>query len=169
MGTGTGTEAARTVPVRVGALLVAGGRVCLIRRRRGGGEQDTVPGGLVGAGEGERAALLRELREELGLVLAAGVLAPVPHFEQEQATVRPVDGRVFRRRHLLWAVDLPPDAADRTSAVELDDPGGTEVVWLPVPRARGVHLYPDVGAVLGATPGPGTRRLPPVGDSYRWR
>ena len=60
----------------VAALIVRGGEV-LVARRREEGERAGLwefPGGKVEPGEGERAALARELREELGVRVQVGEL-----------------------------------------------------------------------------------------------
>jgi 8-oxo-dGTP diphosphatase len=60
----------------VAALIARGGEV-LVARRREQGERAGLwefPGGKVEPGEGERAALARELREELGVRVQVGEL-----------------------------------------------------------------------------------------------
>jgi mutator protein MutT len=60
----------------VAALIERGGEV-LVARRKEEGERAGLwefPGGKVEAGEGERAALARELREELGVRVQVGEL-----------------------------------------------------------------------------------------------
>ncbi len=56
--------------MRVCAVLIHDGRLCLIRRQREAGFQQSLPGGLVEDGEEPETALRRELLEELGLDLA---------------------------------------------------------------------------------------------------
>ncbi|WP_195911327.1 hypothetical protein [Streptomyces kaniharaensis] len=64
---------------------------------------------------------------------------------------------------------------EAVALVEQDDPGQAPVVWLPVANAAGLHLYPDVGAVLGQPVRPdvtvgGPVLLPAMTTtSYRWR
>ncbi|MGW4805828.1 NUDIX hydrolase [Kitasatospora sp. NPDC004272] len=152
-----------TVPVRVCALLVdPGGRVCVIRRHRLGGVQHSLPGGLLAGGEQPADALRREIREELGLDLAAADVDPVPRFEQYQATTRPADGRLFRRRHLVHVVHLPEALAEDVALVELDAEDTTEVLWLGQPDLLGAHLYPDVGEHLAVAV---TTQAPPAADA----
>ncbi|RKE23313.1 NUDIX domain-containing protein [Streptomyces sp. TLI_171] len=62
---------------------------------------------------------------------------------------------------------LRSGAGARVAAVEPDDPCRTEVVRPAA--ARRLRRYPDVGSVLGAPPGPGTARLPAMGEACRWR
>src|SRR5205085_10547613 len=67
----------------VAALIERAGEV-LVARRKEAGERAGLwefPGGKVEPGEGERAALARELREELGVRVQVGELyARVDHF-----------------------------------------------------------------------------------------
>ncbi|MFE7529363.1 NUDIX domain-containing protein [Kitasatospora sp. NPDC057542] len=174
----TASTVAGPVRVRVCAVLVHDGRVCLIRRQRDAGLQHSLPGGVVEDEDGEEPAdaLRRELLEELGLDLAALPDPPVLRFVQEQETERPGESVPFRRRHLVFTAHLPDHLAAAVAAVEQDDPGQAPVVWLPVADAAGLHLYPDVGAVLDQAVRPGTDAtggpvlLPAMTTtSYRWR
>lgn len=56
------------------AIIIAGGRVLLARRKRGDSHQGywEFPGGAVEAGETLEECLVRELREELGVAATAG-------------------------------------------------------------------------------------------------
>ncbi|MFE7558831.1 NUDIX domain-containing protein [Kitasatospora sp. NPDC057500] len=164
------------VRVRVCAVLVHDGEVCLIRRRRQAGLQHSLPGGLTEDGEDPTEALRRELREELGLELAALPDPLVLRFVQDQETERPGESVPFRRRHLVFTAHLPGHLVAAVAAVEQDDRGQAPVVWLPAADAAALHLYPDVGAVLGqavrpdATAGGGPVLLPAMTTtSYRWR
>ena len=67
------TTEARTVLVSAG-IVIEDGRVLLSRRKAGGHLAGAweFPGGKVEAGEDPRAALVRELREELGIEVTVG-------------------------------------------------------------------------------------------------
>lgn len=65
-------------PVSVKGVLIHDGRVLLLRNGRG--EWD-LPGGRPDPGEGRRAALLREVREETGLDVEVGALVDEHLFE----------------------------------------------------------------------------------------
>ncbi|MFI8085880.1 NUDIX domain-containing protein [Kitasatospora sp. NPDC086009] len=164
------------VRVRVCALLAHDGEVCLIRRQREAGLQHSLPGGLAEDGEEPLGGLRRELIEELGLDLAMLPAPPVLRFVQDQDTERPGEVEPFRRRHLVYVAHLPDHLAEAVAAVEQDDPDRAPVVWLPLAQAAGLHLYPDVGAVLDQAVRPDTAQaggpllLPAMtGASYQWR
>ncbi|MGC0314755.1 NUDIX domain-containing protein [Kitasatospora acidiphila] len=169
-GTGSGP-----VRVRVCAVLVHDGRVCLIRRQRPAGVQLSLTGGVVEEGEDPTGALRRELLEELRLDLAVLPAPPVLRFVQDQSTPRPGEDEPLRRRHLVFTAHRPDDPVEAVAQAEQDTPDQAPVVWLPATDAAGLHLYPAIGAVLGqavrtdtATGGPVL--LPAMtGASYQWR
>ncbi|MFF7638597.1 NUDIX domain-containing protein [Kitasatospora sp. NPDC008050] len=169
-GTGSGP-----VRVRVCAVLVHDGRVCLIRRQRPAGPQHSFPGGLVEDGEDPIDALRRELLEELDLDLAMLLAPPVLRYVQDQQSERLGEDEPFRRRHLVFTAHLPDGLVEAVAQAEQDDPGQAPVVWLPAADAAGLHLYPAIGAVLDRTVQPDTAAGGPVllpamtGATYRWR
>jgi 8-oxo-dGTP pyrophosphatase MutT (NUDIX family) len=67
-----------TVPISVKGVLIHAGRVLLLRNERG--EWD-LPGGRPDPGEGHRAALEREVREETGLAVTVGAALDEHLFE----------------------------------------------------------------------------------------
>ncbi|HZX64464.1 MAG TPA: (deoxy)nucleoside triphosphate pyrophosphohydrolase [Myxococcales bacterium] len=82
--------------ILVVAALIERGDEVLVARRKPEGERANLwefPGGKVEAGEGERAALARELREELGVRVQVGELYarvehPYPDVQVELALYR---------------------------------------------------------------------------------
>ncbi len=67
------------IPVVAAALLRGDGRILLQRRRAGAmhGGLWEFPGGKVDAGESPESALIREIREELGVKLDLAAMAPL--------------------------------------------------------------------------------------------
>ncbi|MFI1524652.1 NUDIX hydrolase [Kitasatospora cineracea] len=166
------------VPVRVCAVLTdPNGRACVIRRRRPGKAQDSLPGGLSTSGEQPVVALRRELREELGLdrpprtsTWCCGSSSTRRPCVRERAGL-------FRRRHLLYAAHLPRLPAEAVALVELDAEDDSEVLWLAPADLAGAHLYPDVAGHLSAavtTPAPAPGAAPVLLSAmtdviWRWR
>ncbi|MET8538978.1 NUDIX domain-containing protein [Streptomyces sp. NPDC005065] len=68
------TDPTPAIAVRTCAAILRGDEICLIHRRRPGGDQYSLPGGLLYPDEEASAGLARELKEELDLVLQ-------PHLE----------------------------------------------------------------------------------------
>lgn len=132
---------ARAYPERpvvgVGAVIVVEGRVVLVRRAHPPMEgQWTLPGGTVELGEALEAALVREMREEIGLEVEVGPLVEV--FDRIE---RDADGRV-RFHHVIAdyacrAIGGALRAADDAAEVVLADPRDLSP-WDLTPIARRV-------------------------------
>jgi 8-oxo-dGTP diphosphatase len=78
------------LPVLVSAgVLIEGARVLLSQRKRGSHLEGLweLPGGKVEPGEDPRAALVRELREELGIEVAVGAPLEVTFFRYPEREV----------------------------------------------------------------------------------
>lgn len=107
--------------------------MALIHRQRPGGDQYSLPGGLVHANEQLPAALARELKEELGLDVTAMPHRPELRWVQGQLTNRAGNTAPFRRLHLIHVLpDLPTDARHAMSATEQDAEDCTRIVWEPI-------------------------------------
>jgi 8-oxo-dGTP diphosphatase len=81
------------------AILIEGGRVLLTQRKAGthlAGAWE-FPGGKVGAGEDPRHALVRELREELGIDTVAGDVMEVTFHRYPERAVLLLFYRALRR------------------------------------------------------------------------
>ena len=103
----------------VGAVAVlkrADGRIALVEQRHSLGW--ALPGGLMNRGESPAAALVRELAEELGIVVDP-VSLPVPY-----AAVSPL----VRRVDVVYFVDIDSDARLRSE----DDVEVTRTGWFPL-------------------------------------
>lgn len=119
-------QASTSVDIVVGAALVHDGRVLMVHRspqRRWYPDVWDLPGGHVEAGEDSRAALVRELREELGVeaVVTGGPIARTvaADFVMDVWAVRtwsgePVNAAPHEHDDLAWLA--PGDLAGRALA-----------------------------------------------------
>ncbi|WP_441248287.1 NUDIX hydrolase [Kitasatospora sp. McL0602] len=169
------TSGAGSAPVRVRvcAVLLHDGQVCLIRRQRPAGPQLSLPGGLVDDGEDPPTALRRELLEELGLDPDALPAPPLLRFVQDQETLRPGESAPFRRQHLVFTAHLPHDLHRAVARTEQDDHDQAPAVRVPADTAAGLHLYPAIGDALHQAARPHTTTGPLLlpamtGASYQW-
>jgi 8-oxo-dGTP pyrophosphatase MutT (NUDIX family) len=166
---------ATALTVRACCLILHDRQVALIHRHRPGGDQYSVPGGVVHADEQVTAALARELGEELGLDVTTLPRQPELRWVQDQITSRPATTTPFRRLHLIHVLpDLPPTARHAMAATEQDADDDAQITWTPIGHAAGLHLYPAVGAAIQTLTGtrdpPLPVLLPPLSDqSFCWR
>jgi 8-oxo-dGTP diphosphatase len=111
------------------------GRLLVIRRGRAPNRGLwSVPGGRVEPGETEQAAVVREVAEETGLVVAAGPLL---------GRVRiPGDGVVFTVADFACSPTLPGQAP-----VAGDD--AAEVAWVDAAGLTALSCTPGLAAALG--------------------
>lgn len=120
----------------VGAVIVADGRLLLVRRGRGA-YQDywAVPGGRQRRGETMRDAVVREVREETGLTVDVGGVVwagdimdegqpPAYHYVVVDYAATPTGGQL----------EAGDDAA--------------EVRWVPVDEVRSMRLTPTMNDLL---------------------
>jgi 8-oxo-dGTP diphosphatase len=121
------------VTVVVGAAIVRDGRV-LAARRSAPPElagQWEFPGGKVEAGESERAALVRECREELGVDIEPGE-------RLAEATIRP--GLVLRLYRATLLTGEPAALQDHDELRWLGADELDSVPWLPADRPLLPHV-----------------------------
>ncbi|MCC9309395.1 NUDIX domain-containing protein [Kitasatospora sp. RB6PN24] len=167
------------IKIRVGALVLCGDEVALIRRERAGGVRFfTPPGGNVEPGEDLEAALWRELAEELGL--SRGQVAGHPEllWVVDQRVNRPGPTPPPRKLHLLYRLHIGEAVRGRLAAEEYDElPDGTHEVghidWLDYRSTAELPIFPPVGRALAALPAAdapvGNAALPAVTDAdYTW-
>jgi 8-oxo-dGTP diphosphatase len=113
-------------PIHIAAALIsrADGRTLLVRKR--GADAFMQPGGKIEVGETPPTALIRELHEELGLIVDERRLAPLGRFRAPAANepARMVEADLFG---LVIAEDVSPGA-------EIE-----EIAWID-PSAKGDRL-----------------------------
>jgi ADP-ribose pyrophosphatase YjhB (NUDIX family) len=124
--------------VGVGAIIVRGGRVLLIRRGQAPllGEW-SLPGGVLECGETLREAAVREAREETGLIVQAGDQLGV----YERVT-RGDDGRV--RYHYVLIDFLCVPAGGQLQAGS----DATDARWFSSQELEGLNLPQDTREVI---------------------
>ncbi|MGQ4484241.1 NUDIX domain-containing protein [Streptomyces sp. SAS_281] len=170
----TTTGAVPAIAIRTCAAIIESDEICLIRRARPGGDQYSLPGGLLHPDEEVPVALARELKEELDLDVTALPDRPRLRWAQDQITTRPGRTGTFRRLHLIHLLPLPRHVRASLPTTEQDAEDVTSVVWVPLAQAAHRHLYPAIGTALseltGPTDPPSDIQLPPITDqTYTWR
>jgi len=114
----TTPPALELVPAVVGVVLDGEDRVCLVRDEKR--DQWTLPMGRVEPGESVREAVVREVSEEAGLVVASPELTGVYTDPQTQVFDTP-DGRKQFLAHVFrceWVEGYPEPDGDETTAVD---------------------------------------------------
>lgn len=124
-GAKAGAGGSPVVLVAAVALVDADGRVLLARRPEGRPMAGLweFPGGKVGAGETPEAALMRELKEELGIDVSESCLAPLTFASH-----------AYPEFHLLMPLYVCRVWEGTVTAKE-----GQELAWV---RPRGMGAYP---------------------------
>ena len=120
------------IPVVAAALIRVDGQVLMQRRKRGkahGGLWE-FPGGKVEVGESPEAALVREIGEELGLVLKAEALEPLTFASD------PAQPPMPRQPHVILLYICRSWAGEPLC---LD---GEEIGWFPVDALSGLDMPP---------------------------
>ena len=129
MSSAEGTSAGPTVIVIVAAIIWDdSGRLLLVRKR--GTERFMQAGGKIDAGENAADALIRELHEELTLVVAPSDLEYLGRFHAPAANEA---GHVVDAEIFFVAVDGPRVRAAAVASAEID-----EVVWVTPTEAMGI-------------------------------
>ncbi|MGQ0848785.1 MAG: NUDIX hydrolase [Actinomycetota bacterium] len=120
----------------VGAVVIDGGRLLLIKRRRSPGEGLwAVPGGKVGLGETMREAAAREVREETGFEVEVG------HPVWVGESIGPGDPPE-------WHFCLVDFAAAPVGGEGRAGDDATEFGWFTVEQARQLPLTPTMYSLL---------------------
>lgn len=123
----------KKLPDRVGAALVRGGKVLLVRRLWGGREYYAFPGGGIEDGETPRQAIEREIMEELQLAIAA----PAPFLEIVN---------LGRRETFFLVRDFAGEPVKSAELLDERERGSHDLVWLTYDEcANASALYPERG------------------------
>jgi len=119
-------------------VAVVEGEILLCRAK--GGSSTYLPGGHIEFGETGREALVREVREEMGIEARAGAFLGVV----ENTFVQ--HGRKHAEINLVYTLvfDRKPEAVAKEDWIEF--------VWWPLSRLREANLLPAEFAVLGENP-----------------
>jgi len=135
----TGAEPQPTVIVIVAAIIRDdAGRLLLVRKR--GTERFMQAGGKIDQGESAADALIRELHEELTLVVAPDDLEYLGRFHAPAANEA---GHVVDAEIFFVAVDGARVRALAVASAEID-----ELVWVTPGEAAGIPLAPLTSEVL---------------------
>lgn len=124
--------------VGVGAVIVQENRVLLVRRGQAPllGEW-SLPGGVLECGETLRAAVIREAREETGLVVETGEMLGV-----YERVIRSPDGRV-RYHYVLIDFLCRPAGGELQAGSDAAD-----VRWFTPEERDALNLLPDTRDVI---------------------
>ena len=132
------------INLRVGGVFIADGRVLLNRLERD--DYLFLPGGRVATGESTDEAMLREIREELGI--ACRIVRPVFLLENFFTLA----GEPFHELGLYYLLD-PGDAALPEDGARSDTDEGIRFHWQPIETLHEIDFRP-------APLGPKLQRLP---------
>lgn len=113
------------------AVVIEGGELLVIARRKDGRAYSVLPGGGVEAGETARAACVRELEEETGLHGVVTAELPAPPAVSASTTY-------FRVRAPHRAPVLGGPEVARTSTTNIYAPR-----WVALAELERIHLVPD--------------------------
>ena len=131
----------KTIEV-VAAIIMRGGEV--LATQRGYGEHAggwEFPGGKIEAGESPEAAIMREIREELGVVIAVDSLATIVDHDYEAF-------HLHMRCYLCHMVEGELELREHSAARWLATDAIDSVAWLPadmkvVQSIKGQHVLDD--------------------------
>ena len=118
---------------RSAGLIISEGKVLLIERRRDSGTYYLFPGGQVESSETPEEALVREVKEELGLDVVAGHLVAAVHYQ----------GNIQ-----YYYVAASQQLADKQQLVGDE---AKDAVWLPIRGLADFPVYPAAVALLVET------------------
>lgn len=131
---------------RVAAIIIQGNSVALIERRRAGRQYFLFPGGKVEGGETLQEAVIREVREELGLAVTVGPLIAEVTFENTDAD---------RRQQFYFLASVCGGEFGTGKGVEMlgQEPvenGTYAPIWLPLAALSSRDVLPRAVAAMAA-------------------
>jgi 8-oxo-dGTP diphosphatase len=160
----------KEIKIRVCAIIQCAGKVALIQRRKNGKDSYTIPGGNLDEGEDMIEGLRRELHEELGISITED---PIFIAVQDQMVSRPGATPPPRKIHMIFSVAIDPELKKDISALEKDELGEGNIVWIDMKQAAQLHLYPaagDIISLLAKEPRSGPILLPAMTDkNFVWK
>jgi len=125
---------------RAAAIVIRDGMVALIRRVRDGQLYFVFPGGQMEPGETPEEATVREVMEELGLVIELGPLAAIVTFRGQQQFYF----RTYRISGGVFGTGLGPEMLGQYPL----ENGLYEPVWLPIDQLLTEPVLPRPVAKL---------------------
>ncbi len=125
--------------VRPSLLLRRADAVLTLRYRYGEADVYGLPGGNPDEGETLPEALVRELREEVGISVRVGSLVLLGEV------------LIFGKKGVLHAV-FEGEIADGEPVPNPAETSALEAVWLPLAALDRLNLYPNVGAFVKDPP-----------------
>ena len=131
-------DTSRTIVIVAAVIVDDAGRLLLVRKR--GTERFMQAGGKIDQGESAADALIRELHEELTLVVAPDDLEYLGRFHAPAANEA---GHVVDAEIFFVAVDGARVRALAVASAEID-----ELVWVTPGEAAGIPLAPLTSEVL---------------------
>jgi 8-oxo-dGTP pyrophosphatase MutT (NUDIX family) len=123
--------------IAAGGIVIEGGRILLVRYRRGGGTYLVAPGGAIEDGESLASAAEREVDEETGVKCRA--TAP--------AVIENIRATRYQMVKVWYVCDYLGGDAYRTAGADRE--GIIEVGWYADDELRGETVFPAVIRAMG--------------------
>ncbi len=130
--------------IRAGVVLLSAGGVAVIERVRDGKTYYTLPGGQLDEGETPQEAAVREIHEELGLIVKLHGLVSVIHVRAST--------QYYYRAEVLGG-EFGSGSGEELSSPAESEAGSYRPVWLALEQLNTFDVRPrDIAAALAAAP-----------------